>query len=130
MLVIAVEALWEIDEERADWDVGEGWPRLVVTVEKLVLKTDPDVTQMVLSQVVDWAGCTDDEVKVGGKMVPHSVGGELEGTSGKIVTVVTFVTVTVDVTSLLSVFCWLDASKAGADVVVICCTRSCEARSD
>lgn len=103
---------------------------MVVTVEKLVLKPVDGVTQMVVSQVVGWAGCADDKVDVDGKMVLHSVGGELDGSSGKTVTVASLVTVTVDVTTLLSAFCSLDACKAGADVVVICCTRSCEARSD
>lgn len=96
-----------------------------MTVKKLVLKTVPGVTQMVLTQMVGWAGCTE----AGGKMVSHSVG-EMDDTSAKTVTVDSLVIVKVDVATWLSVLCWLNASKVGAGVLVICCTRSCEAQPD
>lgn len=89
-----------------------------MTVKTLVLKTVPGVTQMVLTQMVDCAGCTDDKPEVGGKMVSHSVG-EMDDTPAKTVTVDSLVTVKVDVTTWLSVCCSLNASKAGAGLTIM-----------
>lgn len=94
-----------------------------------MLKTVPGVTQMVLTQIVGWAGCTDDKLEVSGKMVSHSVG-EMDDVSAKTVIVNSLVTVRVEVTTRLLAFCSLDASKTGVGAVVIGCARSCEAQWD
>lgn len=91
-----------------------------------MLKTVPGVTQMVLTQMVGWAGCTDDELEVSGKVVSNSVG-EMDDTSAKTVIVNSLVTVRVDVTTRLLAFCSLNASKIGVRAVVIGCARSCGA---
>lgn len=91
-----------------------------------MLKTVPGVTQMVLTQMVGWAGCTDDELEVSGKVVSNSVG-EMDDTSAKTVIVNSLVTVRVDVTTRLLASCSLNASKTGVRVVVIGCARSCGA---
>lgn len=91
-----------------------------------MLKTIPGVTQMVLTQMVGWAGCTDDKLEVSGKVVSNSVG-EMDDTSAKTVIVNSLVTVRVDVTTRLLAFCSLNASKTGVRAVVIGCARSCGA---
>lgn len=60
----------------------------------------------------------------------HSVDGELGDTSTKTVVVDLVVTVTMGAMIWVSVLCLLDAPTAGADVVEVSCTSSCEARSD
>lgn len=94
-----------------------------------MLKTVSGVTQMVLTHMVGWAGCSDDEVDVDMEVVSHSVGGELGGTSTKTVVVDSVVIVTMGTMTWLSVLCSLGASRAVADGLVVCCTISCEARS-
>lgn len=94
-----------------------------------MLKTVSGVTQMVLIHMVGWAGCNDDEVDVDTEVVAHSVVGELGDTSTKTVVVDLVVIVTMGAMTWSPILCSLDASKAVADGVVVCCTRSCEARS-